>query len=81
MSPVNVKLPELQLIRLDAGIARGRAANRSDAMRLALEHLLREWESAAWADAWAHVIPDKIDEFADLQAASSGAWDELDGEQ
>jgi Arc/MetJ-type ribon-helix-helix transcriptional regulator len=81
MSPVNVKLPEDQLRRLDAAIAIGRADNRSDALRTALDHLLAEWDRQAWKAAWAKAVPDDNDEFEDLQQARDHRWDDLDGDR
>lgn len=78
MSPVNVKLPEKQLRRLDAGIASGRAGNRSEALRIALDRLLDEWDRQAWSDAWERVIPAEEDEFADIQAMVIDRWADLD---
>jgi Arc/MetJ-type ribon-helix-helix transcriptional regulator len=81
MSPINVKFADAQLKRLDAGIAQGRAINRSDALRAALDHLLREWERQSWDEAWDRAIPDNDDEFADLAATRAAGWSDLDGDQ
>ena len=78
MSPVNVKIPDDQLRRLDAGIAKGRAGNRSEALRIGLDHLLRAWDRAAWDESWERVVPDGTDEFADLQATAIAGWAALD---
>jgi Arc/MetJ-type ribon-helix-helix transcriptional regulator len=78
---VNVKLPEQQLQRLDAAIAQGRVANRSEALRLGLDHVLREWDRAAWDERWEAVIPTDVDEFADLAASAGSDWGSLDEEQ
>lgn len=81
MQPVNVKLADDRLRRLDAGIAQGRAANRSDALREALDRLLREWDREAWNDAWALAIPDTEDEFISYRSLAIKGWDELDGDR
>jgi Arc/MetJ-type ribon-helix-helix transcriptional regulator len=78
MSAINVKLPESQLERLDAGIAGGRAGNRSEALRIALDHLLREWDRQSWDQAWEQVTPEGNDEFAGLNATALDGWSELD---
>lgn len=78
MVPVNVKLTDAQVRRVDEAIAQGRAGNRSDALRLALDHLLREWDLATWNERWEKAIPDDLDEFSDLTAAAVSRWGDLD---
>jgi Arc/MetJ-type ribon-helix-helix transcriptional regulator len=80
MSPVNVKLDDQDVVRLDQAIARGHAANRSDAIRLALRRQLSEWDRKVWDDAWAKAVPDEVDEFADLNRQSIAGWADLDGD-
>ena len=80
MSPLNVKLDDREVARLDEAIARGFAANRSDAMRIALRSQLLAWDRQAWDDAWAQAVPDKSDEFADLHASAVDRWADLDGD-
>lgn len=80
MPPVNVKLDDRDMARLDEAIARGLAANRSDAVRIALRRQLIEWDRKAWDDAWSRVLPDESDEFADLNAQAVVGWADLDGD-
>ncbi len=80
MPPVNVKLDDRDMARLDEVIARGLAANRSDAVRIALRRQLIEWDRKAWDDAWSRVLPDESDEFVDLNAQAVVGWADLDGD-
>ncbi len=82
MSPLNVKLDDREVARLDEAIARGFAANRSDAMRIALRSQLLAWDRQAWDDAWAQAVPGELDgpdEFADQNAGAVSGWGDLDG--
>ncbi len=79
MSPVNVKLDDRDMARVDEVIARGFAANRSDAIRIALRRQLIEWDRQTWDDAWSRALPDEADEFVDLSARAVAGWAELDG--
>jgi Arc/MetJ-type ribon-helix-helix transcriptional regulator len=79
MSPLNVKLDDREVARLDDAIARGFAANRSDAMRIALRSQLLAWDRQVWDDAWARAVPDESDEFAELNSRAVSGWAELDG--
>jgi Arc/MetJ-type ribon-helix-helix transcriptional regulator len=81
MSPLNVKVPDDQLRRLDAGIAGGRASSRSEALRLGLERLLNEWDKAAWEESWSRVLPGPTDEFADLEQAAIEGLRDLDADR
>jgi Arc/MetJ-type ribon-helix-helix transcriptional regulator len=81
MSALNVKLDDREVARLDEAIARGFAANRSDAMRIALRTQLLAWDRQAWDDAWSCAVPDESDEFADLNARAVSGWAHLDGER
>jgi Arc/MetJ-type ribon-helix-helix transcriptional regulator len=84
MSPLNVKLEDRDVARLDDAIARGFAVNRSDAMRIALRSQLHAWDQQAWDDAWARAVPDESDssdEFADLNARAVSGWADLDGDK
>lgn len=81
MSPLNVKLDDRDVARLDEAIARGQAANRSDAMRIALRNQLLTWDRQAWDDAWARAVPgeiDETDEFADVNSRATAGWADLD---
>jgi Arc/MetJ-type ribon-helix-helix transcriptional regulator len=83
MSPLNVKLEDREVARLDEAIARGFAANRSDALRIALRSQLLAWDRQAWDDAWARALPDQSDlpdEFADQNASAVSGWADLDGD-
>ncbi len=80
MSPVNVKLDDRDVARLDEAVVRGLAANRSDAVRIALRRQLLEWDRQAWDDAWSCAVPDEADEFVDLNARAVGGWADLDGD-
>ena len=80
MPPVNVKLDDRDMARLDEVIARGLAANRSDAVRIALRRQLIEWDRKIWDDAWSRVLPDESDEFVDLNAQAVVGWADLDGD-
>lgn len=77
---MNVKLDDRDVVRLDDAIARGLAANRSDAIRTALRRQLIEWDNKAWDDAWALAVPDDPDEFAELNSRSIAGWADLDGD-
>jgi Arc/MetJ-type ribon-helix-helix transcriptional regulator len=79
MSPLNVKLDDREVARLDDAIARGFAANRSDAMRIALRSQLLAWDRQVWDDAWARAVPDESDEFAELNSRAVSGWADLDG--
>jgi Arc/MetJ-type ribon-helix-helix transcriptional regulator len=79
MLPLNVKLEDRDVARLDEAIGRGLAANRSDAMRIALRRQLIEWDRKAWDDAWSRALPDEADEFVDLNDRAVTAWADLDG--
>jgi Arc/MetJ-type ribon-helix-helix transcriptional regulator len=81
MSPLNVKLDDRDVARLDEAIERGFAANRSDAMRIALRSQLLAWDRQAWDDAWARAVPDQSDEFADLNARAVSGWAGLDSDR
>lgn len=81
MSPLNVKLEDRDIARLDEAIARGFAANRSDAMRIALRGQLLAWDRQAWDDAWAQAVPSELDEFTDQNARTVGAWTDLDSDR
>lgn len=82
MVPVNVKLDDHRVAQLDAGILIGRAANRSDAIRIAVDQLLRDWHRAAWDDAWERATAtsavDENDEFADWAEEVQSSWADLD---
>jgi Arc/MetJ-type ribon-helix-helix transcriptional regulator len=80
MSPLNVKLDDRDVARLDQAIAAGLAANRSDAVRIALRRQLVEWDRKAWDDAWSRALPDESDEFVDLNARAVAGWVDLDDE-
>lgn len=80
MSPLNVKLDDREVARLDEAIARGFAVNRSDAMRIALRRQLLAWDRQAWDDAWARAVPDESDEFADLNVRAVSGWADLDSD-
>lgn len=79
MPPLNVKLDDRDIERLDDAIERGCAANRSDALRIALRAQLREWDRQAWDEAWARAVPDEADEFGDLSTRAVAGWIDLDG--
>lgn len=80
MSALNVRLDDRDVARLDQAIARGLAANRSDAIRIALRSQLMQWDREAWDDAWSCALPDETDEFADLNARAFAGWADLDGD-
>lgn len=79
MVPVNVKLDDVLARRLDAAIQAGFATNRSDGLRIALDHQLAAWDELAWTRAWEEVdVPDGDDEFGDWSTAAVGTWSDLD---
>lgn len=78
MSPLNVKLDDRDVARLDEAIGRGFAANRSHAMRIALRSQLLAWDRQAWDDAWARAVPDESNEFADQNLRAVAGWVDLD---
>jgi Arc/MetJ-type ribon-helix-helix transcriptional regulator len=80
MAALNVKLDDRDVARLDEAIALGLAANRSDAMRIALRRQLVEWDRKSWDDAWARAVVDELDEFVDLNTRAVAGWAELDAE-
>ena len=77
---MNVKLDDRDVVRLDDAIARGLAANRSDAIRTALRRQLIERDNKSWDDAWARAVPDDPDEFAELNSRTIAGWADLDGD-
>jgi Arc/MetJ-type ribon-helix-helix transcriptional regulator len=81
MTPVNVKLDDLDIEKLDSAIASGFATNRSSVIRLALQRQFEEWERAAWDDGWAKVAAaaqsPAPDEFSDMNKQATAAWDQL----
>lgn len=78
MSPLNVKLEDRDMARLDEAIARGFAANRSDAMRIALRGQLLAWDRQQWDDAWAQAVPTEPDEFTDQNRRTVSSWADMD---
>jgi Arc/MetJ-type ribon-helix-helix transcriptional regulator len=80
MSALNVKLDDRDVARLDGAISLGLAANRSDAVRIALRRQLIEWDRRAWDDAWSRAVADESDEFVDLNTRAVAGWADLDGE-
>jgi Arc/MetJ-type ribon-helix-helix transcriptional regulator len=76
-APVNVKLPDEQIRRLDAAIASGRVSNRSEALRMGLDQLLSDWDRRAWEERWDCIVPDD-DEFADLAESAVEGWKSLE---
>lgn len=80
MTPVNVKLEQREVDGLDAAISQGLAANRSEAIRIALKRQIRDWQRQKLDDAWAKVLPTNEDEFSEMNNAAKAGWADLDGD-
>jgi Arc/MetJ-type ribon-helix-helix transcriptional regulator len=78
MTPVNVKLEQREVEGLDIAIAQGLAANRSEAIRIALKRQIRDWERQRIDAAWAKVLPLDHDKFSEMNSAAKAGWSDLD---
>ncbi len=78
MTPVNVKLEQREVDGLDAAISQGLAANRSEAIRIALKRQILDWERQRIDAAWDKVLPLDEDEFGELNASAKAGWGDLD---
>lgn len=78
---VPVRLTESDLAALDAAIARGRFANRSDALRAGLERILYEERQRAIDEAYSVGYRKHPQEewVGDLGLAGLAAFDEAEG--
>jgi Arc/MetJ-type ribon-helix-helix transcriptional regulator len=78
---VPVRLTESDLAALDAAVASGRFANRSEALRAGLELILREERERAIDEAYArgYVEHPQEDWVADLGLAGLAAFHQAEG--
>ena len=78
MTPVNVKLEQREVDGLATAISQGLAANRSEAIRIALKRQILDWERQRIDAAWDEVLPLDEDEFGELNASAKAGWGDLD---